>query len=360
MAKEKKQRAEVSTDKVQARLDVISKLNKEYGKGTIMQFSDRTDDTSIQVIPTGSIGLDIALGRGGYPRGRIIEIFGPEASGKTTLTLHAIAECQKAGGVCAFIDAEHALDPEYAEKVGVDMGAVYLTQPDNGEQALTIAEELVRSNAFDLIVIDSVAALIPKSELDGEVGASSMGSQARLMSQGLRKLTGAVHTSKTVLFFINQIRMKIGVMFGNPETTTGGNALKYYSSVRLDIRKSTPIKDGDLVLGNLTNVKVVKNKVAPPFRTASFNILYGVGVDRMAELFDYAITMGLIEKAGPMYSFEGETLGKGKDAARLYVKEHPEVLEALETGVYSHYMSKSNTASVENAIFEENTEEVAE
>lgn len=337
MAKEKKQRAEVSDNKEQAKKDALKALNSKYGAGTIMKFSDITTNTNIEVIPSGSISIDHALGRGGYPKGRIVEIYGLEASGKTTLTLHAIAECQKQGGTVAFVDAEHALDPTYATALGVNMDDVILSQPDSGEQALNIVEELVRTNAIDMIVVDSVAALVPQAEIQGEMGDSHVGLQARMMSQALRKLTPLVHKSNCVLVFINQVRMKIGVMYGNPETTTGGNALKFYASVRLEVRKSTALKDGDDVLGNLTNVKVVKNKVAPPFKTASFNIVYGRGIDRMGEVLDFGISLGLVDKSGAWYSVNGERIGQGKENAAEYIKTHPSVLDFLESNIAKHF-----------------------
>lgn len=284
---------------------------------------------SVSVISTGSIGLDLALGVGGYPRGRIIEIYGPESSGKTTLAIHAIAEAQKAGGLAAIIDAEHAFDPGYAEKLGVDVSSLWISQPDNGEQALEIAEQLIRSSAVDIIVIDSVAALTPKAEIEGDMGDSRVGLHARLMSQALRKITGAVSKSNTTCIFINQLREKIGVMFGNPETTTGGNALKFYASVRLDIRKSTPIKDGDEILGNLTRVKVVKNKVAPPFRKADFDIVYGEGISKTGEIIDLGTDLNIIKKSGSWFSYGDTKLGQGREAAKSTVKDNPELMEEL-------------------------------
>jgi recombination protein RecA len=308
----------------------VASIEKQYGKGSIMRLGAQDAVVTVPVIPTGSISLDLCLGVGGYPKGRIIEIFGPESSGKTTLTLHAIAECQRAGGVAAFIDAEHALDVAYARKLGVNTEELLVAQPDYGEQALEIADTLVRSGGVDLIVVDSVAALVPKAEIEGEMGDSHMGLQARLMSQALRKLTGTVHKSNTTLFFINQIRMKIGVMFGSPETTTGGNALKFYSSVRLDIRRIGAIKTGEKAIGNRTRVKVVKNKLAPPFQDCEFDILFGTGISRSGDVLDMAVEANVIEKSGAWYSYAGDRIGQGRENARTYLEEHPEVLRALE------------------------------
>ena len=311
----------------------ISQIEKQYGKGAIMRLGSKDVLVPVSVIPTGSISLDAALGVGGFPRGRVIEIFGPESGGKTTMSLHAIAEAQKMGGQAAFIDAEHALDPIYARKLGVDVDNLLVSQPDNGEQALEIAETLIRSAAVDIVVVDSVAALVPKAELEGDMGDPSMGVQARLMSQALRKLTAIVSKSRTCLIFINQIREKIGVMFGNPETTTGGRALKFYSSIRLDIRRIQAIKDGDKVVGSRTRGKVVKNKVAAPFREAEFDILYGEGISREGDVIDLAVERGLIEKSGTWLSYGGERLGQGRENARLFLKENAAVLEKLETAL---------------------------
>lgn len=311
----------------------LDKLDKAYGKGTVMKMSDAAV-VDTEVISTGSLGLDLALGVGGYPRGRVVEIYGPESSGKTTLTLHAIAEAQKAGGIAAFIDAEHAFDRFYAEKLGVDLENLIISQPDHGEQALEIADNLVRSGAIDIIVIDSVAALTPKSEIEGEMGDSKMGLHARLMSQALRKLTASISKTHCTMIFINQLREKIGVMFGNPETTTGGNALKFYASVRLDIRKSTQIKDNNgEVAGNRTRVKVVKNKVAPPFKMAEFDIMYGEGVSKVGEILDIAVDHEIVKKSGSWFSYEDTKLGQGRDAVKDLIKDNPELMEELEAKI---------------------------
>ena len=308
----------------------LDKLDKAYGKGTVMRMSD-TPVIDVEVIPSGSLGLDIALGVSGYPRGRVVEIYGPESSGKTTLTLHAIAETQKSGGIAAFIDAEHAFDRFYAQNLGVDIDNLIISQPDNGEQALEIADNLVRSGAIDMVVIDSVAALTPKSEIEGEMGDSKMGLHARLMSQALRKLTGSISKTNCTMIFINQLREKIGVMFGNPETTTGGNALKFYASVRLDIRRSTQIKDSDgNVLGNKTRVKVVKNKVAPPFKLAEFDIMYGQGISKVGEVLDVAVEHEIVKKSGSWFSYADTKLGQGRDAVKQMIKDNPELMDELE------------------------------
>jgi len=311
----------------------LDKLDKAYGKGTVMKMSD-APVVDVDVISSGSLGLDVALGVGGYPRGRVVEIYGPESSGKTTLTLHAIAEAQKAGGIAAFIDAEHAFDRFYAENLGIDIDNLIISQPDNGEQALEIADNLVRSGAIDLIVIDSVAALTPRSEIEGEMGDSKMGLHARLMSQALRKLTGSISKTNCTMIFINQLREKIGVMFGNPETTTGGNALKFYASVRLDIRRSTQIKDGDgSVRGNKTRVKVVKNKVAPPFKLAEFDIMYGKGVSKVGEILDLAVEFDIIQKSGSWFSYDTTKLGQGRDAVKQMIKDNPDLMDELEAKI---------------------------
>lgn len=322
-----------NTEKLKALQLTIDKLEKTYGKGTVMKLSDNKV-LDIPAISTGSLSLDIALGIGGIPRGRVTEIYGPESSGKTTLTMHCIAEAQKAGGLAAFIDAEHAFDKAYAEKLGIDTENLLISQPDNGEQALEIAEHLIRSGAIDIIVIDSVAALVPKGELEGEMGDSKMGLQARLMSQALRKLTGAINKSGCACIFINQLREKIGVMFGNPETTTGGNALKFYASVRLDIRRIGQIKEGaDNILGNRTKVKVVKNKVAPPFKVVEFDIMYGLGISKVGEIIDLGVEFDIIKKAGSWFSYDGNKLGQGRDAVKNLILDNPELMEELETRI---------------------------
>jgi recombination protein RecA len=308
----------------------LGQIEKQFGKGSVMRLGDASATYDVEAISTGSLGLDIALGVGGLPRGRVIEIYGPESSGKTTLTLQVIAEAQRAGGTAAFVDAEHALDPVYAEKLGVNVKDLLVSQPDTGEQALEITDMLVRSGAIDIIVIDSVAALTPKAEIEGEMGDAHVGLQARLMSQALRKLTGNIKRSNAIVIFINQIRMKIGVMFGNPETTTGGNALKFYASVRLDIRRIGALKNGEEVIGNQTRVKVVKNKVAPPFREAEFEIMYGAGISRVGEIIDIGVLQGLVEKSGSWYSYNGERIGQGKENARAFLTQHPEIAQELE------------------------------
>jgi recombination protein RecA len=315
----------------------LSQIEKQFGKGSVMRLGD-SQAFVFDVIPTGSLGLDVALGIGGLPRGRVVEIFGPESSGKTTLTLSVIAQAQKLGGTCAFVDAEHALDPSYAEKLGVNVKDLLVSQPDTGEQALEITDMLVRSGAVDIVVVDSVAALTPKAEIEGEMGELQVGLHARLMSQALRKLTGNIKRSNTIVIFINQIRMKIGVMFGSPETTTGGNALKFYSSVRLDIRRIGAIKNGEEVVGNQTRVKVVKNKVAPPFREAEFEILYGSGISRESEMIDIGVMQGLVEKSGSWYAYKGERIGQGKDNARTYLIEHPEIAAKIDAALRTRLM----------------------
>lgn len=328
MAEEKEKKAAPNTEKLKALQAAMDKIEKSYGKGSIMKMGDDKID-EIAVVSTGSIALNAALGVGGYPRGRVIEIYGPESSGKTTLAIHAIAEAQKAGGIAAFVDAEHAFDRFYAEKLGVDIENLYISQPDSGEQALEIAEQLIRSSAIDIIVIDSVAALTPKAELEGEMGDSKMGLQARLMSQALRKLTAAINKTNTICIFINQLRDKIGVMFGSPETTTGGNALKYYASVRLDIRRIGQLKDGDEVKGSQTRVKVAKNKVAPPFRKAEFDIMYGEGISRSGEIIDLGAELGIIKKSGSWYSYNETKLAQGRESAKEVIKDNPELAEEI-------------------------------
>jgi len=325
-------------NKKKALAAALGQIERQFGKGAVMRMGDQ-ERAAIPAISTGSLGLDIALGIGGLPKGRIVEIYGPESSGKTTLTLEVIAQAQKAGATCAFVDAEHALDPEYAGKLGVNVDDLYVSQPDTGEQALEITDMLVRSNAMDVIVVDSVAALVPKAEIEGEMGDTHVGLQARLMSQALRKITGNIKNANCLVIFINQIRMKIGVMFGSPETTTGGNALKFYSSVRLDIRRIGAVKEGDEIIGNETRVKVVKNKVAPPFRQAEFQILYGKGIYRTGEIIDLGVQQGLIEKAGAWYSHKGERMGQGKANAARYLEENPEIFEALDKEIRSQLLA---------------------
>ena len=318
--------------------DTLADIDNHFGKGTVMRMGDR-ENLDIPSISTGSIGLDIALGIGGIPKGRVTEIYGPESSGKTTLTLQIIAQCQKEGGTCAFIDAEHALDPQYAEKLGVNVDELLLSQPDTGEQALEVADMLVKSKSVDLVIIDSVAALVPRAEIEGEMGDHHVGLQARLMSQALRKITGNIQRSGATVVFINQIRMKIGVMFGSPETTTGGNALKFYSSVRLDIRRIGAVKEGDEVIGNETRVKVVKNKVSPPFKQAEFQIMYGLGINQEGEILDYGNKLGLVDKSGAFYKLDGETIGQGKTKASLFLKENAKVKNKLVKEIRSSYIS---------------------
>ena len=337
MNKEKK---EINKEKLKALEVTIGKIEKDFGKGTIMKLGDHAIE-NIQVVSTGSIGLDAALGIGGLPRGRVIEIYGPEASGKTTLAIHAIAEAQKNGGIAAIIDAEHTFDRNYAEKLGVDVENLLISQPDNGEQALEIADNLIRSGAIDIIVIDSVAALTPKAEIEGEMGDSKMGLQARLMSQALRKLTGNINKTNTSCIFINQLREKIGVMFGNPETTTGGNALKFYASVRLDIRKTNQLKEGEEIIGSRTRVKIVKNKLAPPFKKADFDILYGEGISQLGEIVDLCVDYDIIKKSGSWFSYNDTKLGQGRDAVKQIIKDNPELYEELKAKVYEALKSRS-------------------
>ncbi|MFA6778538.1 MAG: recombinase RecA [Paludibacteraceae bacterium] len=331
-SKETKEVAKPSIEKLKALQLAMEKIEKDHGKGTIMKLGDNKIE-DVPVISTGSIGLDMALGVGGYPRGRVIEIYGPESSGKTTLAIHAIAEAQKTGGIAAIIDAEHAFDRFYAEKLGVDIENLLISQPDNGEQALEIADQLIRSSAIDIVVIDSVAALTPKAEIEGDMGDSKMGLQARLMSQALRKLTGTINKTNTTCIFINQLRDKIGVMFGNPETTTGGNALKFYASVRLDIRRIGQLKDGEDVIGNQTRVKVVKNKVAPPFRKAEFDIMFGEGISKTGELIDMGVEFGIIKKSGSWFSYNDSKLGQGRDASKLCMRDNPELAAEIEAKI---------------------------
>ncbi len=340
MAKTDDNMATAQEGKLKALQAAMAKIEKDFGKGSIMKLGDEKVE-NVEVIPTGSIALNAALGVGGYPKGRIIEIYGPESSGKTTLAIHAIAECQKAGGIAAFIDAEHAFDRFYAAKLGVDIDNLWISQPDNGEQALEIADQLIRSSAIDILVVDSVAALTPKKEIEGDMGDNVVGLQARLMSQALRKLTSTISKTNTTCIFINQLREKIGVMFGNPETTTGGNALKFYASVRLDIRRVTAIKDGDQVIGNMTRVKVVKNKVAPPFRKAEFEIMFGEGISKVGEILDLGVEYGIIQKSGSWFSYNGSRLAQGRDASKALLKDNPELCEELEAQIMQKLNDKN-------------------
>ena len=342
-------------NKLKALQAAMDNIEKNFGKGSIMKMGDENIQ-HVEVIPSGSIGLDAALGVGGYPKGRIIEIFGPESSGKTTLAIHAIAECQKRGGIAAFIDAEHAFDRFYADKLGVDINNLLISQPDNGEQALEIADQLIRSSAVDIIVIDSVAALTPKAEIEGDMGDSKVGLQARLMSQALRKLTGNISKTNTTCIFINQLREKIGMMFGNPETTTGGNALKFYASVRIDVRKSTPIKNGEDVLGNLTKIKIVKNKVAPPFRRCEFDIMYGEGISKSGEIVDLGVDTGVIQKSGSWFSYNGTRLAQGRDATKQLMTDNPELAEEIEKKIHAAISGQEYDPATETNTDDDNTE----
>ena len=326
-----------SADRTKALDTALAQIERQFGKGSVMKMGDRGPQV-VEVIPTGSIALDIALGIGGLPRGRIVEIYGPESSGKTTVALHAIANAQKNGGIAAFIDAEHALDPEYAKKWGVDIDALLVSQPDTGEQALEIMDMLIRSGALDIVVVDSVAALVPRAEIEGEMGDSHMGLQARLMSQALRKITGALHSSNTTAIFINQLRDKIGVFFGTPETTTGGKALKFYASIRLDVRRIETLKDGQEAVGNRTRVKVVKNKMAPPFKQAEFDIIYGVGISREGSLIDLGVEVGVVKKSGAWYTYDGDQLGQGKENARSFLLDNPDLANDIESKIRAHYV----------------------
>ena len=326
-----------SADRTKALDTALAQIERQFGKGSVMKMGDRGPQV-VEVIPTGSIALDIALGIGGLPRGRIVEIYGPESSGKTTVALHAIANAQKNGGIAAFIDAEHALDPEYAKKLGVDIDALLVSQPDTGEQALEIMDMLIRSGALDIVVVDSVAALVPRAEIEGEMGDSHMGLQARLMSQALRKITGALHSSNTTAIFINQLRDKIGVFFGTPETTTGGKALKFYASIRLDVRRIETLKDGQEAVGNRTRVKVVKNKMAPPFKQAEFDIIYGVGISREGSLIDLGVEVGVVKKSGAWYTYDGDQLGQGKENSRSFLLDNPDLANDIESKIRAHYV----------------------
>lgn len=352
----------IDEDKMKALENALSQIEKNYGKGTVMKLGDTSSNMNIETVSTGSISLDIALGIGGLPKGRIIEIYGPESSGKTTVALHCVAEVQKKGGIAGFIDAEHALDPTYAKNIGVDIDNLYISQPDNGEQALEITETMVRSGALDIVIVDSVAALVPKAEIDGEMGDSHVGLQARLMSQALRKLTAVINKTNCVVIFINQLREKVGVMYGNPETTTGGRALKFYSSVRLDVRRIQTIKQGDEMVGNRTRVKVVKNKVAPPFKEAEFDIMFGEGISRMGDIIDIAADKGIIVKSGSWYSYQGNKIGQGRENAKGYLKENPAVYDEIEQQVRQIYNfdgaaeGTADTEMVPEAAVSENTD----
>ena len=339
-------------DKLKALDAALTQIEKQFGKGSVMKLGDSGTHMNVETVPTGSLSLDIALGLGGVPKGRIVEIYGPESSGKTTVALHMVAEVQKRGGIAGFIDAEHALDPVYAKNIGVDIDNLYISQPDNGEQGLEIAETMVRSGAVDIIIVDSVAALVPKAEIEGDMGDSHVGLQARLMSQALRKLTGVISKSNCTVIFINQLREKVGVMFGNPETTTGGRALKFYSSIRMDVRRIEALKQGGELIGNRTRIKVVKNKIAPPFREAEFDIMFGKGISREGDVLDLAANLNIINKSGAWYAYEGNKIGQGRENAKVYLREHPEVMEAAERKVREHYgliASSEETAGTEGS-----------
>ena len=353
MASEKSEKQ--SNDRTKALDTALAQIERQFGKGSVMKMGDRGPQV-VEVIPTGSIALDIALGVGGLPRGRIVEIYGPESSGKTTVALHAIANAQRQGGIAAFIDAEHALDPEYARKLGVDIDALLVSQPDTGEQALEIMDMLIRSGALDIIVVDSVAALVPRAEIEGEMGDSHMGLQARLMSQALRKITGALHQSNTTAIFINQLRDKIGVFFGTPETTTGGKALKFYASVRMDVRRIETLKDGQDAVGNRTRVKVVKNKMAPPFKQAEFDIIYGTGISREGSLIDLGVEVGVVKKSGAWYTYEADQLGQGKENARTFLIDNPDLANDIETKIREHYVPTAIDPELVAAIDEATAE----
>ncbi len=324
-------------DKLRALDAAISQIEKQYGKGAVMKLGDSGANMHVETVPTGCLSLDIALGLGGVPKGRVIEVYGPESSGKTTVALHMVAEVQKAGGIAGFIDAEHALDPVYAKKIGVDIDNLYISQPDNGEQALEITETMVRSGAVDIVIVDSVAALVPKAEIDGDMGDSHVGLQARLMSQALRKLTAVISKSNCIVIFINQLREKVGVMFGNPETTTGGRALKFYSSIRMDVRRIESLKQGGEIIGNRTRIKVVKNKIAPPFKEAEFDIMFGQGISREGDILDLAASVNVVNKSGAWYAYEGEKIGQGRENAKVFLKEHPEIRDEIEAKVRDFY-----------------------
>mgnify|MGYP005791603371 FL=1 len=341
-------------EKIRALEAALGQIEKQYGKGSVMKLGDSQTNMNVETVPTGSLSLDIALGLGGVPKGRIIEVYGPESSGKTTVALHMVAEVQKRGGIAGFIDAEHALDPVYAKNIGVDIDNLYISQPDNGEQALEITETMVRSGAVDIIIVDSVAALVPKAEIDGDMGDSHVGLQARLMSQALRKLTAAISKSNCIVIFINQLREKVGVMFGNPETTTGGRALKFYSSIRLDVRRIEALKQGGEIVGNRTRIKVVKNKVAPPFREAEFDIMFGKGISREGDILDLAASLGIVQKSGAWFAYRDDKIGQGRENAKQYLREHPEVMDEIEHQVRVSYGLEEET---ENQTIAQETEE---
>lgn len=341
-------------EKIRALEAALGQIEKQYGKGSVMKLGDSQTNMNVETVPTGSLSLDIALGLGGVPKGRIIEVYGPESSGKTTVALHMVAEVQKRGGIAGFIDAEHALDPVYAKNIGVDIDNLYISQPDNGEQALEITETMVRSGAVDIIIVDSVAALVPKAEIDGDMGDSHVGLQARLMSQALRKLTAAISKSNCIVIFINQLREKVGVMFGNPETTTGGRALKFYSSIRLDVRRIEALKQGGEIVGNRTRIKVVKNKVAPPFREAEFDIMFGKGISREGDILDLAASLGVVQKSGAWFAYQDDKIGQGRENSKQYLREHPEVMDEIEHQVRVSYGLEEET---ENQTIAEETEE---
>ncbi|HJA92722.1 MAG TPA: recombinase RecA [Candidatus Eisenbergiella merdipullorum] len=347
-------------EKLKALDAALAQIEKQYGKGAVMKLGDPASQMNVETIPTGSLSLDIALGLGGIPRGRIVEIYGPESSGKTTVTLHMIAEVQKRGGIAGFIDAEHALDPVYAKNIGVDIDNLYISQPDNGEQALEITETMVRSGAIDIIVVDSVAALVPKAEIDGDMGDSHVGLQARLMSQALRKLTAVISKSNCTVIFINQLREKVGVMFGNPETTTGGRALKFYSTIRLDVRRIEALKQGGEVVGNRTRVKVVKNKIAPPFKEAEFDIMFGKGISREGDILDLAVGLNIINKSGAWFAYEGNKIGQGRENAKAFLADHPEICDEVENKVREHYFSRPQTDPSAERSADKSTEKSVE
>ncbi len=337
-------------DKMRALDAAISQIEKQYGKGSVMKLGDTSNQMKVETVPTGSLSLDIALGQGGLPKGRIIEIYGPESSGKTTVALHAVAEVQKAGGIAGFIDAEHALDPVYAKNIGVDIDNLYISQPDNGEQALEITETMVRSGAVDIVIVDSVAALVPKAEIDGDMGDAHVGLQARLMSQALRKLTAVISKSNCIVIFINQLREKVGIMFGNPETTTGGRALKFYSSVRLDVRRIEALKQQGETIGNRTRIKVVKNKIAPPFKEAEFDIMFGQGISKEGDILDIASDLDIVNKSGAWYAYQGEKIGQGRENAKQFLKEHPEICDVIEKQVRAHYFMDDAAENAEEEV----------